>query len=119
MSTVKDVEQKAIDFVLEYERKAGRSAKNVSRTGCGYDVLSSDRKIEVKGDSAPKPGFENFNRYNFQALQKEDNFWLYVVYNIKAGNPKLVVLDKNEVLRRAKFTYSWEIPIWKKDMTKG
>ena len=59
--------------------------------------------------------FIQFNQYNFKALQKENNFWLYIVYNLK-DKPKIIKLTKNEILKRAKFFYGWEIPIRKADL---
>lgn len=109
----KNVAKQAIDFVVAYEKRKGRKPE-VLPEGRGYDVLSSRRKIEVKGVSHKKPPFIKFNQYNFKALQREDNFYLYIVYNI-GDQSKLLILDKNEVLRRAKFEYGWAIPLWKKD----
>lgn len=107
-------EQKAINFVMVFEKQKGRNPKNVSKTRCGYDVKSSGRKIEIKAASPAAPPFVLFNQYNFGALQRENNFWLYIVYDLK-NKPKLFILNKNEILKRAKFTFSWEIPLRKKD----
>ena len=109
------VSKQAINFVVAYEKKQGRKPE-VLAEGKGYDVLSSERKIEVKGVSHRRPPFILFNQYNFKALQREDNFYLYIVYDI-GDKPKLLILDKDEVLRRAKFQYGWEIPLWKRDFS--
>ncbi len=76
--------QKAIEFVLDYERKQERIAENVSaaREHSGYDVKSGDRLIEVKGVG------ESWKTYTWQALYKTEreslrnhpNVWfLYIV----------------------------------------
>ena len=43
------VEQKAMQIVMEHERKQGRNPKDVSKDKkeVGYDILSKERKIEV------------------------------------------------------------------------
>ena len=112
-----NAESKAIDFVIKHEKDVGRNPKNVSKTRCGCDILSNSRKIEVKGASSSAPPFALFNQYNFKALQKESNFWLYIVYNLK-DKPKLLTFSKNEILKRSRFTYAWEIPLRKADFIK-
>jgi len=111
----KSVMQQAVDFVVEYEKKKGREPKALPQ-GHGYDVESSGRKIEVKGASASRerPPFVRFNQYNFDALRKEKDFWLYIVYNI-GKKPELIILDRDDILKRARFEYGWEIPLRKKD----
>ena len=109
----KSVSQRAVDFVIEYEKKNNRKAKPVKQ-GRGYDVISTGRKIEVKGVAHSRPPFIKFNQYNFGALQKENRFYLYIVYNLQE-KPKLIIMKKNEVLKRAKFEFGWEIPLWVKD----
>lgn len=114
----KSIEKQAVDFVVKYEKKQGRNPE-VLKLGHGYDVLSSERKIEVKGHAPANPPFVTFSQYNFKALQKEDNFYLYIVYNLKSKSPKLIILDKLTVLERAKIQTSWEVPIWVKDKVKS
>lgn len=111
------VQDEAMKYVMEYEIKEGRKPKNVSKTRCGFDIHSSGRDIEVKGLGGTNP-FILFNQYNFKALQISENFYLYVVYNIKK-EPKLIIFTKNEVIRKAKFYYQWEIPLRKVDFDRG
>ena len=106
-----------MDFVISYEKKQNRNPKNISKTKRGFDIESSGRDIEVKGLST-KNGFVLFNQYNFKALQQSNNFYLYIVFNIKTM-PKLIIFDKNEVLRRAKFYFHFEIPLRKVDFDSG
>ena len=78
----KDVEQKAIDIVMAYEEKQGRNPHIVSGKGCGYDIESDGRYIEVKGSS------ESWDTYNWLCLYPTEvdclrkfsnNFYLYIV----------------------------------------
>src|SRR3989344_2080918 len=116
----KNIEQIAIEHVIEFEKKRRKSKapRNVSKEHVGYDVLSKGRKIEVKGSTAKYPGFVLINEYNFRALQREDNFWVYVVYDI-LGKPKLIPINKTKTLRLLKFSLQWELPIRKADFNKN
>ena len=111
----KSVMQQAVDFVVKYEKQKRRNPK-VLPQGHGYDVESSGLKIEVKGASTPskRTPFVRFNQYNFNALRKENNFRLYIVCNI-SRKPELLILNRDEILKRLKFEYGWEIPLRKKD----
>lgn len=118
---IKEVEDRAKDFVCEHERKEGRKPKKLPPPtwgkGEGYDIESSGRKIEVKGSSASWQPFVKFNQYNVKAWKKNKNFWLYVVYNIGKGKkPELRILNRNKILKERKLDYGWKIPLRKKDL---
>lgn len=79
---VKSTEQKAIEIVMEYEKREGRNPVIVSRKGVGHDIESDSRMIEVKGIG------ESWRTYNWQSLYKNEveclnnnpkNFYLYIV----------------------------------------
>ena len=113
-----NVEQEAIKIVIEYEKKKGRKARDVSKDKkeVGYDVLSDGRKIEVKGLGGRNPFFK-LNNYNFQSFRKEPNFYLYLVFDVKT-KPKLIIYDRLELaekIRQAKVYFDFEIPLRKKD----
>ncbi|MFH1391027.1 MAG: DUF3883 domain-containing protein [Candidatus Diapherotrites archaeon] len=108
----REVERKAIEFVLAYEKEQGRKPKELKQ-GSGYDILSDDRQIEVKGLGG-KNGFVLLNENNIKALQKQPNWFLYIVHSIKTS-PKLKVFSKVEVLERANFSVQWGVPLRKKD----
>jgi hypothetical protein len=78
----KSVSKRAIEAVIEYERKNLREPKNVSRDGVGYDLHSGDRCIEVKGVS------ESWKTYTWQSIYPSEVdamksnptlYWLYIV----------------------------------------
>ena len=50
---IKIIRNTAMNAALSYERDHGRDPKDVSTSRQGYDIVSGDRKIEVKGQSAP------------------------------------------------------------------
>lgn len=116
------VEQKAMQIVMEHERKQGRNPKDVSKDKkeVGYDILSKERKIEVKGLGGRNPFFK-LNNYNFETFRKEANFYLYLVFDINT-NPKLIIWDRIEIaemVRKAKVYFDFEIPLRKADWEKG
>lgn len=113
----KEVEQKAIEYVMDWEKKKGRNPQEVSK--CGYDIKSGERCIEVKGRSGGYD-FVLLNYKNIEAMRREDNFWLYIVYFDKDtdGNltfKKLNIFNKQEIEERAKKREQWEIPVRKSD----
>ncbi len=111
------VERSAVEFVKDYERKQGRDPI-VLKQGSGYDIQSGDRQIEVKGRSAGKDAgvFVLMNENNIMALQKNKNWYLYIVYDLKEGKtPKLKILTKAQVLERVKFGVIWEVDLRKAD----
>ncbi|OGY98276.1 MAG: hypothetical protein A3A43_02415 [Candidatus Liptonbacteria bacterium RIFCSPLOWO2_01_FULL_56_20] len=109
------IEQRAIEFVASFEKQHRRGpARNVASQHLGYDVESRGRKIEVKGFRANYPGFANFNEYNFKALQREDNFFLYIVCNVNE-KPRLAIFDKNQTLKNLKFSPQWCISVRQND----
>jgi hypothetical protein len=94
-SSKRSVEKKAINFVVEYERARGNNLivllQNQYRTR-----VPSDKQIEVKGRSSGREGtFVLLNENNITALQKQKNWYLYIVYDLKEGRvPKLRILTK-------------------------
>ncbi|OGZ56687.1 MAG: hypothetical protein A3H64_03030 [Candidatus Ryanbacteria bacterium RIFCSPLOWO2_02_FULL_45_11c] len=78
----KQAEQKAIEIVMEYEKRKGRNPLIVSRRGVGHDIESDGRMIEVKGIG------ESWLTYTWQSLYKNEveclnnnpkDFYLYIV----------------------------------------
>lgn len=95
---LRDVEQKAMQLAIEYERHQGRSQKDVSMTGCGYDVESDGRLIEVKGMSHRTGDFISLYKKLFVKLGKDvASYYIYVVYDIK-NNPKLKIIPPDVIL---------------------
>jgi Protein NO VEIN, C-terminal len=71
-----------MEIAMGYETREGRSPKDVSREGIGYDIESNGRKIEVKGVG------ESWKTYTWQAMYtseverlnaNKDDFFLYIV----------------------------------------
>ena len=82
-----ETERRAVEFVMQLERAAGRVPEDVTRKGAPFDVSSPPRKIEVKARrsarGAPVP-LES--RQVAEARSDPANFYLYVVDNVTTGD---------------------------------
>lgn len=94
---VEEVERKAMDFVIEFEKRSGRIPEDVSKYE-HYDIRSLDprtsevRYIEVKGRWGPTLVVE-LTQTEFEYAKKlGKDYWLYIVYDIGSGKPKLVMI---------------------------
>jgi len=94
---VEEVEKRAMEFVMEFERRSGRVPEDVSKYE-HYDVRSYDprtgdiRYIEVKGRWEPTLVVELTETEFGYAKKLGNNYWLYIVYDIGSGKPKLVMV---------------------------
>jgi hypothetical protein len=91
----REIEEKAIQYVMEIEKSEGRVPIRVSETE-HYDIKSMEpvtgdmRFIEVKGHSGPDVFGELTEDEAKLAREKGEAYWLYIVYDIGSGNPKLL-----------------------------
>jgi len=89
LSTNVEIENAAIEFVIEQERLEKRTARDTRHQGAVADVESDDRIIEVKAAGTTSRGFEVWlepNQYE-AAKAQPDHFWLYLVENVRQGDP--------------------------------
>ncbi|MDP9067401.1 MAG: DUF3883 domain-containing protein [Actinomycetota bacterium] len=113
----KAIEQAAIDWIIEIERAAGRDARDTRYRGAPADIESGDRIIEVKA-------FGGFNRglglwletRQVDEARRNPNFYLYVVENVRQGDPSKFTLKVlggqrlQALLERAKERRYYEVP---------
>lgn len=82
-----DVEEAAMEYVMEYEKRNGRNPEDVSRRE-HYDIRSVSpdgtvRYIEVKGHTGMKV-FAELTEEEFRtAKELKESYWLYIVYNLE------------------------------------
>lgn len=94
----KEIEKKAIEYVLEYEKKEGRFPSFVGSTE-HYDIKSINlekeeiRLIEVKGHAGDEIYAELTESEADLAKKEKDRYWLYIVYNIYCGQPRLLLFQ--------------------------
>ncbi len=103
---VEEVEKKAMEYAIEYERRSGRKPVDVSKWE-HYDIKSIDpstgeaRYIEVKGHWNINISAElTENEYNF-GKSIGDKYWLYIVYGFSTNNPRLLAI--RDPINRAKW----------------
>ncbi|MDH5807110.1 MAG: DUF3883 domain-containing protein, partial [Candidatus Verstraetearchaeota archaeon] len=91
----REVEEEAVKFALKIEADEGRIAVIVPESE-HYDIRSINpktgeiRKIEVKGHAGPEIYGELTDDEAELARREGDNYWLYIVYNVKSDSPKLL-----------------------------
>jgi len=96
-SMVKEVEGAAMRIAMEYEERSGRVPEDVSGRE-HYDIFSRDpgsgevRFIEVKGKSGLDLDVELTEAEFEVAKEKGERYWLYIVYGIGTGRPRLLAV---------------------------
>lgn len=85
-------------IAMEYEGKSGRILEDVSNYEL-FDILSRNsqtgeiRFIEVKGKSGLDLEIELTETEFKVAQEKGANYWLYIVYGINTGQPRLLAVQ--------------------------
>lgn len=88
-----ETESRAIEIVEMYESERGRDPKDVRKDGVGYDVDSSERKIEVKSFKGSPGAIELYDSEYDAAKVHGKDFYIYVVYNmLKGRQPKIEII---------------------------
>jgi len=92
---VKEIEKKAMEIAMEYEKNQGRDPQDVSDRE-HYDILSRGnneiRYIEVKGKAGLELQVELTEAEFKTAKEKGENYWLYIVYGIETGRSRLLAI---------------------------
>lgn len=84
------VEDAAILWVLDYERRSGRSPRDTRNRGEAADIQSDERVIEVKATGGSARGwFIWMEPRQIDEARSNPNFHLYIVDNVRQGNPEL------------------------------
>jgi hypothetical protein len=87
-TTNRAVEDAAIAFVLEHERRHGRDAHDTRGRGAPVDVRSDGRSIEVKAYGRSARGLDLWlEPSQVEAARTDPAFHLYVVENVRQGDP--------------------------------
>lgn len=95
MKRSKEVEEIGMRVTMEYERKQGRTPKDVSDQNVGYDIYSvgdgEERHIEVKARAHLGDVELTYNEW-VVARRLGDRYWLYIVVNA-LENPTLYIIQ--------------------------
>lgn len=87
-TTNRAVENAAIAFVLAYEATHGRPSHDTRGTGAATDVAGDMRTIEVKAYGGSARGQDLWlESRQVDEARTNPNFWLYIVDNVRQGDP--------------------------------
>jgi len=98
MKRKRNIHKEAFSKIVKYEIAMGRKdARDVSDQKEGYDVVSSDRNIEVKVTSS-KTIYPNVSLEPtaWEKFRKDPKAWLYIVYNFDE-KPRLVMIPRDQI----------------------
>ena len=97
MATNKEIDEKAMELVSDYERRHDRVPRRIYDKELGYDILSGGRKIEVKGATHG----EVFRGFVIEERQHKNfgdpDFWLYRVLNVFSDDPIILPIKLDEI----------------------
>ena len=116
----KAIEEAAIAWVMELERAARREPRETRFTGAPADIESPPRLIEVKAFGKSNRGYDLWlEAQQVEEARRNANFCIYIVENVRQGNPALFTLKVlagerlTRLLDRAKeqryFTVPWPV----------
>ena len=117
-----EIERKAVAYVIDFEQGEGRFPVDTHhKKGAAGDVESDGRIIEIKayGQSARGQDLWLETRQVDEAERNPNTFWVYVVDNVRQGDPKkfgLRLLGGEQLARliakkRAQTTYIVPLPV--------
>lgn len=91
--------QKAVEIVLNYEKKQGRNPEQVNKIQKGYDIKSNERLIDVRVVLNDKINMQTIPLIFFKKIGKDIiNFYIYIVYNLN-DKPRLKILNSDFILK--------------------
>ncbi len=121
------IDEAGMKAVLESERKrapdehAVKQLEDCSKKNCGYDVVSFDRKIEVK--SHKKSGSIMLTDHEWKTAERlQDEYWLYVVEYV-FENPHITAIQNpaskfhGHIEKIPAKQFRWVIHDWKERST--
>jgi hypothetical protein len=87
--TNREIENAAIEFVIAQEKLEERTAHEARREGATTDIVSDGRIIEIKAAGTTARGQDVWleKRQYDAALADPEHFWLYIVENVRQGDP--------------------------------
>jgi Domain of unknown function (DUF3883) len=89
----KAIEDAAVKWVMELERAAGRQPQDTRHKGAAADIQSPPRVIEVKSFGTSNRGYDLWlETRQVDEARKNPNFYVYVVENVRQGDPALFTL---------------------------
>lgn len=89
----KAIEDAAVKWVMELERAVGRQPQDTRYKGAAADIESPPRVIEVKAFGTSNRGYDLWlETRQVNEAHTNPNFYVYVVENVRQGDPALFTL---------------------------
>ncbi|MBO0822735.1 MAG: DUF3883 domain-containing protein [Actinobacteria bacterium] len=89
----KAIEDAAVKWVIELERTVGRQPQDTRHKGAAADIESPPRMIEVKAFGTSNRGYDLWlETRQVDEARTNPNFYVYVVENVRQGDPTLFTL---------------------------
>jgi len=121
--TNREIESRAIAYVVRQEEAAGRTARDTREAGAAADVVSGDRTVEVKAFGTTARGMDLWLEVRqVEEAKRNPNFWLYVVENVRQGDSHQFRLLRiggealssllGRAVRREYFTVPWPVSVY-------
>ena len=93
LSGNKAIEDAPIHWVMDLERTAGREPRDIRYQGTPADIESPPRLIEVKSFGTSNRGYDLWLEVRqVQEVKANPDFYVYVVENVRQGDPALFTL---------------------------
>lgn len=112
------IEAAAIEWVMQLEREAGRTPADTRHRGAPADIDSPPRLIEVKAYGKSARGSDLWlETRQVEEARSNPDFWLYLVENVRQGDPDLFSLRVfggerlQRLLARAREKHYYEVPL--------
>ena len=106
MSINKKIKERSYEIVRQYEEKNGRKVEIGNYEKDGYDLKSENttevRHIEVKGSKSDTIAWRWLEEKQFQNIQKDPGFFVYIVKNVFSEKPEILELPP-EKLKKINF----------------
>ena len=106
MSKNKKIKERSYEIVRQYEAKNGRNVEEGNYEKDGYDLKSENttevRHIEVKGSKSDTIAWRWLEEKQFQNIQKDPEFFVYIVKKVFSEKPEILELSPGK-LKKIKF----------------
>ena len=106
MRNNKKIKERSYEIVRKYEKENGREVDAENYEKDGYDLKSQSsteiRHIEVKGSESDAIASRWLEEKQFQNIQKDPDFFVYIVKKVFSEKPEILELSPGK-LKKIKF----------------
>jgi hypothetical protein len=110
--TNQQIEDISIKYVMDYLESTGEDPRKQPR-GHGADIISNGKYIDVKGCLKKATNLrmcvQVLDDLEKKGKLKQGSFYIYYVFDIASGNPKLMIFDYNDFKKHKVEEIKWLI----------